>query len=456
MNIYLHNQMQSILLNDAEVYVFDLLLKVVESKTPTTILRLAGGAVRDKLLAIETNDLDIAVSNMSGLEFANLVIDYQKARGLNFKTPTIIKANPDQSKHLETAMLEINGLSIDFVNLRKETYADSRIPIVEIGTIEEDAQRRDLTINALYYNLHTKEIEDYVGGLEDLNNCIARTPIDPIQTFIDDPLRIYRCVRFATKYNLKIDKEIYWATKNSKVIDALKTKVSHERIGKEIFGYLLADSTWKNGCFSESSANAAEALEILEKMDLLHIVFPECNINFHKAYYDLINANYNSDSQNTLVSVLAVILQDELAPFSSEALLSMKCPKNIVSRVIKLISGVESLKYNWDNDKELRRFLKDIKDDWVIAASIIEAKYVGNEDFDDQRIWDKLYGLINEQGGLEALSPIKGVDLIEEEFSPGKNIGLALAAVDEELLNNPKLTFEEAFEICLPFKDQSN
>ena len=80
---------------------------------------------------------------------------------------------------------------------------------------------------------------------------------------------------------------------------------------------------------------------------------------------------------------------------------------------------------------------------------------IGDPEFENG-IWDRLNKLIDEQGGIKALSPIKGADLIEEGFNPGKNIGLALAAVDEELLSNPKLTYDEAFEICLPFKDQPN
>src|SRR5690606_32173777 len=155
-------------LTKKETQIFTDLMKVVNEKSPETILRVAGGFVRDKLLGLESNDIDIAVSNMTGEQFAEL-IDPKKI--------TVIKANPDQSKHLATAMVTIRGVPIDFVNLRSETYSDSRIPEMKIGTPQEDALRRDLTINSLFFNINTGEIEDYVGGMKDLENKIARTPM---------------------------------------------------------------------------------------------------------------------------------------------------------------------------------------------------------------------------------------------------------------------------------------
>ena len=100
---------------------------------------------------------------------------------------TTIAARPEQSKHLETATMPLHGLSLDLVNLRSETYTQaSRIPRVEIGTPQQDAERRDFTINALFYNLHSREVEDFTGrGLDDLRDGIVRTPLDPRVTFLD-------------------------------------------------------------------------------------------------------------------------------------------------------------------------------------------------------------------------------------------------------------------------------
>jgi tRNA nucleotidyltransferase (CCA-adding enzyme) len=103
------------------------------------------------------------------------------------KRAKTIPANPEQSKHLETATMQLHGLSLDLVNLRSETYSvASRIPQIEFGTPLQDAERRDFTINALFYNLHTKEIEDFTGrGLQDLRDGIIRTPLAPLVTFLD-------------------------------------------------------------------------------------------------------------------------------------------------------------------------------------------------------------------------------------------------------------------------------
>lgn len=113
----------------------------------------------------------------------------------------VIRANPEQSKHLETATMRLHGLSLDLVHLRSETYTEaSRIPEIEIGTPEQDALRRDFTINALFYNLQTREVEDWSHqGLPDLAAGIIRTPLDPRVTFLDGALE-YRVpfVLFAT------------------------------------------------------------------------------------------------------------------------------------------------------------------------------------------------------------------------------------------------------------------
>jgi len=94
------------------------------------------------------------------------------------------------------------GLDLDFVNLRSEEYTEAtRIPQMRFGTPLEDAERRDLTINSLFYNIHTDLIEDWTGyGLSDLDQKIARTPLEPDTTFRDDPLRVLRVARFATRF----------------------------------------------------------------------------------------------------------------------------------------------------------------------------------------------------------------------------------------------------------------
>jgi tRNA nucleotidyltransferase (CCA-adding enzyme) len=208
------------------------------------VLRWAGGWVRDKLLGIESNDIDTAINSMTGEGFATAMRVFcdveanSKRHGIgpdDVGSLHKVERNPEKSKHLETATTKLLGLVLDFVNLRKETYADdSRNPEVEFGTPEEDALRRDATVNALFYNLHTEQVEDFAGGLEDLEKGLIRTPMEPLQTFLDDPLRVLRLVRFATRLQFKIDGETEEVMGNEKVLDKLKLKITRERVGVEL------------------------------------------------------------------------------------------------------------------------------------------------------------------------------------------------------------------------------
>ncbi|KAF2739036.1 tRNA nucleotidyltransferase [Polyplosphaeria fusca] len=232
--------MASIELNEGERQIRQLLLDVVAFIDDHVVLRIAGGWVRDKLLGITSNDIDVAINSMTGEQFGEKVNEYLEKPGNASKYgPAVslhkIKANPDKSKHLETAAMNILGREIEFVNLRKEVYAaDSRTPQMEFGTPEEDASRRDATINAMFYNLNTDEVEDFTGkGREDMAAKLMRTPLEPYQTFKDDPLRILRLIRFASRLNFKIVPEAEKAMEDAEILEALKIKISRERVGIE-------------------------------------------------------------------------------------------------------------------------------------------------------------------------------------------------------------------------------
>ena len=143
-----------ILLTEKEDEVFSLLLDVCEKEKEESkklTLRVAGGWVRDKLLGLESNDIDVALDKCLGAEFAAKVNEYLTSKGEDVSGVGVIQSNPEQSKHLETATMKVRDVWLDFVNLRSESYADeSRIPTMSFGTPLEDAMRRDLTINALY------------------------------------------------------------------------------------------------------------------------------------------------------------------------------------------------------------------------------------------------------------------------------------------------------------------
>lgn len=231
-----------IVLSEKEIKIKDLLLEFCNHYNTTSenqlVLRITGGWVRDKLLGDDSNDLDIAINFLSGEEFVTRLTDYlnEYHPELSLSTVHTIKKNPEKSKHLETCTTKIYDLDIDFVNLRSEKYSqDSRIPIIECGTAEEDALRRDATLNALFYNLNEEKIEDFTKkGLEDLANGVLRTPLTPLQTFLDDPLRVLRLVRFASRFNFIIDQETLLAMKDPEINNSLLHKISRERVGVEL------------------------------------------------------------------------------------------------------------------------------------------------------------------------------------------------------------------------------
>lgn len=253
----------SITLSKEEEELFETLALAAQHAGKGTVLRAAGGWVRDKLLGKGSLDIDIALDNMFGKDFAAVLAEYMAANGKQLRNAVVIQSNPEQSKHLETARVKVGDLWLDLVNLRSETYANSssRIPVMEFGTPEQDAVRRDFTINSLFYNINTKSVEDLTGrGLDDLRQGIIRTPLPPSETFLDDPLRVLRAVRFATRFNFELDGPILAAAAQDNIRSALASKVSKERIGTEVEGMF-------NG------PGPVPAMKLLNALQIFPIVF---------------------------------------------------------------------------------------------------------------------------------------------------------------------------------------
>jgi tRNA nucleotidyltransferase (CCA-adding enzyme) len=212
------------------------------------VLRVAGGWVRNKLLGLPGGDMDVALNNQTGAEFARHLQRFsrkeavrkgQLASAADVHGVGVIRANPAQSKHLETATALVLGETVDLVNLRSEDYADqsSRIPTMRIGTPLEDALRRDFTVNALFYNVADASVEDFVGsGLDDLAHRTLRTPDEAaaLRTMLEDPLRVLRCVRFASALDMTVAPSLAEACAAPSVTAALRGKVSRERVGSEL------------------------------------------------------------------------------------------------------------------------------------------------------------------------------------------------------------------------------
>lgn len=210
-----------------------------------------GGYVRDLFLERPSNDIDVVVVG-SGIAIAEAV---GKKLGR--------KAHVSVFRNFGTAQLKYKHLEVEFVGARRESYShDSRKPVVEDGTLEDDQNRRDFTINALALCLNADrfgELIDPFHGIEDLEDGIICTPLDPDITFSDDPLRMMRCVRFATQLNFYIEDETFEALKRN--ADRIKI-ISWERIIEELNKILL-------------SKYPSKGLMDLERCGLLQLIFPE-------------------------------------------------------------------------------------------------------------------------------------------------------------------------------------
>jgi len=209
-----------------------------------------GGFVRDLILKRPSKDIDVVVLG-SGLDMAEWVANKLSVKKVSFY------------KNYGTAAFVYNDLEIEFVGARKESYErSSRNPIVENGTLADDQNRRDFTINALAISLNKSsfgEVIDPFDGLFDLKNKIIRTPLDPDTTYSDDPLRMLRAIRFSAQLNFKIEDVSFNAiAKNAQRLDI----ISQERITEELNKIIL-------------SKTPSRGFKLLYNTKLLHQFFPE-------------------------------------------------------------------------------------------------------------------------------------------------------------------------------------
>ena len=240
-------------------------MRISDSKIENPILHLVGeeadrlglecyvigGWVRDLFLHRPSDDIDIVVVG-SGISLAEAVVK-RLGKGAHLAV----------FKTYGTAQVKKNGMELEFVGARRESYTrDSRNPIVEDGTLEEDQNRRDFTINAMAICLnkdHYGELLDPFDGIGDLERCIIKTPLDPDITFSDDPLRMMRAVRFATQLGFNLDGETFDAIARNKERIRIITK---ERIAEELNKIML-------------SRRPSEGWILLDKTGLLPLIFPE-------------------------------------------------------------------------------------------------------------------------------------------------------------------------------------
>lgn len=238
---------------------------------------VVGGYVRDIFLERPSNDIDVVVVG-SGIKVADVL---RRKLGR--------KAHISVFKNFGTAQVKFKDLEVEFVGARRESYShDSRKPIVEDGTLEDDQNRRDFTINAMAIQLnkaHFGELVDPFDGIEDLEDGIIRTPLDPDITFSDDPLRMMRCVRFATQLKFFIEDETFEAlTRNA---DRLKI-ISGERICDELNKIM-------------KSAQPSRGFVDLQRSGLLNLILPEL------AALDIVETKNGRAHKNNFYHTLEVL-----------------------------------------------------------------------------------------------------------------------------------------------------
>lgn len=228
--------------------VFELLSEVAEQTGMRAFV--IGGFVRDMFMGTASKDIDIVVEG-EGIAFAKAFAAKAGSKAVQV------------FKNFGTAMVMHHDWQIEFVGARRESYRrDSRKPIVENGTIEDDQRRRDFTINAMSLSLNKSdfgELVDPFGGIRDLNDRIIRTPLDPDITYSDDPLRMMRAVRFASQLQFIIETNSYEAIRRN--ADRIKI-VSQERITDELNKIIMSDKP-------------SVGFKILHDTGLLQLIFPE-------------------------------------------------------------------------------------------------------------------------------------------------------------------------------------
>ena len=437
---------------------------------------VVGGYVRDIFLKRESKDIDIVVLG-SGIDLAQHI-----ANRLGDKVSVNIFRN------FGTAMIKYDGLEIEFVGARKESYRlDSRKPIVEEGTLDDDQKRRDFTINAMAIQLTPSnfgELLDPFDGMKDLEDKLIRTPLDADITFSDDPLRMMRAIRFASQLHFQIDANaLNSITKNCERIKI----VSAERISEELNKIIL-------------SSKPSIGLDLLFKTGLLQIIFPQMCL-LHGVEY--INGQGHKDNFYHTLQVLdnvskvsddlwlrwAAILHDIAKPATKRfepgqgwtfhghedkgarmvkhIFRQLKLPLNekmkFVEKLVQLHLRPIVLAQEHVTDSAIRRLLFDAGDDIDALMMLCHADVTTKNEYKIKKykdnfkvVSDKLKEVEEKDRIRNWQPPITGEHIMETfDIKPGKEVGIIKNAIREAILEGEiRNDYEEAFQLMLKISNE--
>lgn len=386
-----------------------------------------GGCVRDYAMGSKTiNDIDLVVDLPNGgIEFAKWLND----NGLLVHEPILYPT-------YGTSMFTLKGypsIELEAVETRKETYKDknSRNPNVEYGTLSEDCLRRDLTINALYYDISNGKVIDLVGGLDDIKNKVIKTPTDPNIIFNDDPLRMLRVIRFANKYD--------WEIQND-VIDSIKQNaerisiISKERITEEVL----------------KSLHSAKYAYILPKMWIDFGLFdkmfycPEDTVSVREFLIKtMTKLQFKIGATDELY--FWALFRDNM-----NALYKMKLPNKFIDKVLKMNGSVNLFSYSDCTEYGVRKFGHKCGNDygecWDAIRTYCECEFLPNGSY-SYELLDKFEAIMNrleEEGTMfngNTKLPINGDDIMKLlNLKPSRVIKGCLTYCWNEYYKNPHLT----------------